>query len=183
MIPDEGVDIAVIDEDVRSGAGLSAYAFYNSLKQEHWNEYRKTHPDRLFILIQPRLGSPFSSPPILTPNGFNNNGYKIEVSRPGQVGGSSTNWYAVIQEIIDISSYNNFRIIVDDSGSMTPETVTPDLQNFILKLKSFSRAQFYNADGFAPLQTLTIPADPTSNLFYSEFWIQPFIVDDIDFLV
>jgi hypothetical protein len=51
------------------------------------------------------------------------------------------------------------------------------------KLKSFSRAQFYNADGFAPLQTLTIPADPTSNLFYSEFWIQPFIVDDIDFLV
>ena len=177
---DEGVDIAVIDEDAFSGQGRGDYGFFKSLKQEHWNEYRKTHPDRLFILIQPRLGTTF--PPILPPNGFNNNGYKIEVSRPGD-GGSSTNWYAVIQEIIDISSYNNFRIIVDNSGSMTTKTVTPDLQNFILKLKSFSRAQFYNADGFAPLQTLTIPADPTSSPFYSEFWIQPFIVDDIDFLV
>ena len=154
-----GVDIAVIDED-------SDYVLFGSnAKQADWDIYTGNHPERTFVLIQPRLGTNQAS--IVLPAGFNEQGYRINVTRPGDQGGS-TDWYSAIQAVTDISSSSNFRITVDNSGSMVTATVTPDLQDFILKLREVEGRSFYNSSGF---------------IGTGERWIYPFIDDDIDQLM
>lgn len=119
---DSRLSISVIDEDDSYSAAT---------RNEDWQQYRQLYPNTLFILLVPGAASRVG-----LPVGWN--GLVFEVGRPngiGEVDPGGGPWWQQISSSIP-NGVKNIDMWVDDSGSMTVDTVTPDLQSFVLKAQT-----------------------------------------------
>ena len=110
---DNVLSMSVIDEDD---------GFQASARNNAWATWRRTNPQRPFMLMVPG-----DKDRVTLPNGYD--GFSYEVGRP-QGGAPITDWWQLISQNIP-PSVTTIDIWVDNSGSMTTATVQPDIQNFI----------------------------------------------------
>lgn len=123
--------VSVIDED---------NSYSEQEKEQQWQSFKNLHPSELFFLLVPGNG-------VTTPSGFD--GQFFFVGRSGE-GGSQTNWLGLLPleewrnpdpnnegQFLSTTFIETCRIAVDDSGSMTRDTVEPDLNTFKSNLAAY----------------------------------------------
>ncbi len=118
------LDISVIDEDDGS-ASFGGSAARDSL----WNDYREAYPYNTFVLLVPTGTQGYEG--ISVPSNFyQTKSYKFSVGRNDS--GGFTNWFNLMQNNgINVLSVQAIHLLVDNSGSMTIDTVISDMQNFL----------------------------------------------------
>lgn len=138
------IDIAVVDES----------SIYNPVENEDGplllnndqTEYRLKNKENTFVLLQPFYQQDPNEPPLNLPIEFYGPvppltgpdapppppAYYAVVARPGDDGGQ-TDWTILIEGLtgIPFNSEDKVRISIDNSGSMTINTVYVDYKNFI----------------------------------------------------
>lgn len=112
------VCISVIDEDDSNGN-----------RDLHWAQFRAAWPDRKFFLLRPL---PTSFGDLVLPAGWDGTG-PLVVGRPGE-GGATTDWYDVCNLDVNLSRGGKIALFVDNSGSMTTDTVRASYDLFLNRL-------------------------------------------------
>lgn len=100
---------------------------------EYWDEWLTYYQQGHFALLQP---APFASAlglPALV-SGYEKFSFS-QVGRPGE-GGPATNWWDIVGETIIANEYKYISLSVDNSGSMTTETVSQSLNTFVSQAES-----------------------------------------------
>ena len=116
------IHISVIDEDD---------GYQSSLRNLEWCIFRAAFPNRKFFLLRPM-------PQVSTvglPQNWDGTG-PITVNRPGAPGftGTPTNWFTTMGLDAFITSKTRIVLAIDNSGSMTTNTVRPSYTQFIATL-------------------------------------------------
>lgn len=118
------IDISVVDED---GGYFLDDAF------SEWLEYRRKYPRNIFVMFRPITpGLPYTE--WKEPPGFlsDSNVYIIDVARePGQ-----SDWYAELRDRRLDRKFKYVHILVDNSGSMTIDTVQSSMNLFAANVNS-----------------------------------------------
>ena len=118
------IAVSVIDEDSN---GLP-----QSSVNDDWAKFKKDHPTRKLFLLQPG-GNPANLR--LPTNGWNPNGSgPIAVARDTGNDETKSDWYDIINLSTLLTSGFKISLFVDNSGSMTEETVRASLNYFKSKL-------------------------------------------------
>jgi hypothetical protein len=144
------LDISVIDED--SG--------YSSSREEDWTEYRRLFPSNYFFLLVPEP----PSDGIQFPQAFlsDSRAFVIPVNRQGS-GDPPSDWLSLIREKVPIRP-RRIHLVIDDSGSMTFQTVRESSTIFYEKV--------VNSAVFLPIDA----PDYRQKMEPVENWIVPHIL-------
>lgn len=155
------VCIAVIDEND---------AQPESVLGPRWASFRQAWPKRKFWLLKPNAGEALT-----TPKAFDTDSRAygpIPVTRDMGIAGSASDWYSICK-CNTIASNDAVALFIDNSGSMTTDTVRASYNLFLSKLaaRNISVIVVTNAveDYITPFNAiLDVPGTPAVQGFYED---------------